>query len=204
MHSWEKALMEVCELSSTSPDLEWILVGSVGSVLQGCDMTPGDVDIYVRHHADVERFARILEGYSLQRKYEGPLGNDWLSSIEQPVFTQTFGSGFTWTKGCWLIEGFKVEVVHISDSAGIPDSLSGEGIWEGGRFIWSYCKLVKCGAFSIPAVPLEIQLESNLRRKRMERVQSIVAALKQNGYDADLLNKALSTENLNYFASAVK
>lgn len=52
MFSWTKALSKVCELyfsSKMNSNLEWILVGSVGSVLQGCEMTPGDVDIYTRN-----------------------------------------------------------------------------------------------------------------------------------------------------------
>lgn len=51
MNSWEIALSKVCELyfsSEVNSKLEWILLGSVGSVLQGCEMTPGDVDIYTK------------------------------------------------------------------------------------------------------------------------------------------------------------
>ncbi|MCS7460327.1 hypothetical protein N0M98_09245 [Paenibacillus doosanensis] len=201
MASWEKALLKICELLESNSNLEWILVGSVGSVLQGCDMIPGDVDIYVKNQADVAQFAHLLKDFSLVSRCELPYGDQWLSSLEEPIFTQTFGSGFTWTKGRWRIEDFKVEVVQISNSAGIPDSLDGDGIWEGGRFIWSHCRNVTFGRHTVPTVPLEIQLESNLRRKRADRVQSILAALKQYGYDEKLIQKALSRENLIYFST---
>ncbi|MEK3942361.1 MULTISPECIES: hypothetical protein [Paenibacillus] len=206
MYSWKKALSKVCELyfsSKMNSNLEWILVGSVGSVLQGCEMTPGDVDIYTRNKEGIDQFAELLKGFSLLDKCEFPHGDNWLSSLEEPTFTQTFSSGFSWTKGSWIIDGFKVEVVHISNSAGIPDSMDGDGIWEGGQFIWSHFKNVEIGPYTIPTVPLEIQLESNLRRKRSDRTQAIIAALQKNSYDKELIEKALSKEHLSYFYSQI-
>lgn len=101
------------------------------------------------------------------------------------------------------INGFNVEVVHISNPAGIPDSLNGDGMWEGGQYIWSHYKNVRIGEYTIPTIPLEIQLESNLRRKRQERMESIITGLKKYGYDKDLIKKALSSQNLSYFYSEV-
>jgi hypothetical protein len=204
MNSWETALSKVCELyfsSEVNSKLEWILVGSVGSVLQGCEMTPGDVDIYTENKEGIAQFAVLLKEYSLIDKCELPHGENWLSSLEEPAYTQTFSSGFSWTKGSWIINGFKVEVVHISNSAGIPDSMDGDGIWEGGRFIWNHCKNVTIGRYTIPTVPLEIQLESNLRRQRSDRTQAIITALQKYGYDQELIEKALSKKHLPYFYS---
>jgi hypothetical protein len=204
MNSWETALSKVCELyfsSEVNSKLEWILVGSVGSVLQGCEMTPGDVDIYTKNKEGIAQFAELLKEYSLLDKCEFPYGENWLSSLEEPAYTQTFSSGFSWTKGSWIIDGFKVEVVHISNSAGIPDSMDGDGIWEGGRFIWNHCKNVTIGRYTIPTVPLEIQLESNLRRQRSDRTQAIITALQKYGYDQELIEKALSKKHLPYFYS---
>ncbi|NQX68702.1 hypothetical protein HQN90_21485 [Paenibacillus alba] len=199
MADWQRTLSKVCERLESKPNLEWILVGSVGSVLQGCEMIPGDLDIYVKNKDDVEEFADLLNEFSLVSKCEFPHGDQWLSSLDEPTSTQIFGSGFTWTKGRWLIEEFKVEVVQISNSAGIPDSLDGDGIWEGGQYIWSHFRNINLGRHTVPTVPLEIQLESNLRRKRADRIQSILAALKKFGYDEKLIQQALSKENLIYF-----
>ncbi|MBA2943748.1 hypothetical protein HZF08_36350 [Paenibacillus sp. CGMCC 1.16610] len=199
MTKWERALSKVCECLESRSNLEWLLVGSVGSVLQGCEMSPGDVDIYVKNKEEVEQIADLFKEFSLVSKCEPPHGEKWLSSLEEPTFTQTFGSGFTWTKGCWLIEDFKVEIVQISNSAGIPDSLDGEGIWEGGQFVWSHSREIYFGKHIIRTVPLEIQLESNLRRKRTDRIQSILASFKKYGYDNKLIQIALSKENLIYF-----
>ncbi|MCA0755162.1 hypothetical protein KP806_08885 [Paenibacillus sp. N4] len=108
MHSWERALTKVCDIYFQSESkIEWVLAGSAGSVLQGCDMIPGDIDIYTRDRQAVEEFAELLKPFSLKTKSESPHGDNWLSTYEEPTFTQTFSSGSSWTKGRWVIEGLK-------------------------------------------------------------------------------------------------
>lgn len=195
--SWNEALRTFCELYSTA-DLKcnWIVVGSVGSVLQGAEMTPNDLDIYVKDIDDVIQIAALLEPYSMGTKSElSYFDADWLSSLDEPYFTQSFPSGFTWTKGKWKIHDFSIEVVQISNSAGIPDSTTGDGIWEGGRYIWEHAKLIDFEKHTIPVVPLEIQLESNLRRDRQDRVEAILEALRANGYDKELMRQAISNKH---------
>lgn len=198
MRSWEKALNKICDMSREAGDIgEWMLVGSVGSVLQGCEMEPNDIDVYTKNKDSVIKFASLFKPFALEEKSDQPYHDGaWRSSREEPYFTQTFDWGFTWSKGVWIIEDFKVEVVHIEDSAGIPDSKDGSGIWEGGPYIWELGKTLSVNGFQVKVVPLEIQLESNMRRQRQDRVEAIVAALKRNGYDEKLLKMALSTANL--------
>lgn len=195
--TWSQALKAFCDhYTESHVDSNWIIVGSVGSVLQHAKMTPNDLDIYVRNIDDVAQIASILSGYNLKSKSElSYFDPEWSSSDEEPFFTQSFSSGFTWTKGKWKIENFQVEVVQISNSAGIPDSDTGEGIWEGGSYIWELRKYIKFENYLVPVVPLEIQLESNIRRNRHDRVDAILNALKTNGYDKELLEKALSTSS---------
>ncbi|KHL96881.1 hypothetical protein QW71_04445 [Paenibacillus sp. IHB B 3415] len=88
-----------------------------------------------------------------------------------------------------------MEVVHISDSAGIPDSEDGAGIWEGGQAIWNYARRLPFEGYTVPVVPLEIQLESNIRRNRTERVEAILRVFKDRGYNETLLQKALSNDS---------
>jgi hypothetical protein len=179
------------------------LVGSVGSVLQGCEITPGDVDIYIKDQENVIQFAEMLQSYSLRSNVGDRHDENWLSSDEEPTFTQSFPSGFTWTKGRWKIEGVDVEVVNISNSAGIPDSQTGDGIWEGGKYIWDLYKNVSFGPYTIRTVPLEIQLESNYRRQRQERINAIIKAMQIYGFNEELLKKALSTKHLLEFYTAM-
>ncbi|SDE44160.1 hypothetical protein SAMN02799630_03374 [Paenibacillus sp. UNCCL117] len=204
--TWQQALKTFTELYAESGlTNEWIIVGSVGSVLQHAVMTPGDLDIYVRNREDVAPIAALFKKYNLKAKadvaYSDPA---WLSSDEEPFFTQSFSSGFTWTKGKWKIGEFQVELVHISNSAGIPDSDQGDGIWEGGKYIWELAKFVDFEGGAIPVVPLEIQLESNIRRKRQDRVDAIVQALLVHGWDKKLLEKALSHTNKTQFQPMIQ
>jgi NAD-dependent SIR2 family protein deacetylase len=195
--SWKQALKTFYKLYSESNlTNEWIIVGSVGSVMQKAIMTPNDLDIYVQNIDDVKELAQLLNEFNLKtRSNLSYFDVDWLSSNEEPYFTQTFPTGFTWTKGKWKIHDFTLEVVQISNSAGIPDSVKGEGIWEGGKYIWELKKYVEFENYKIPVVPLEIQLESNIRRNRQDRTDAILNALITNGYDKELLGKALSNIN---------
>lgn len=205
MTGWQTALTKICELYTMSAkQFEWVFVGSASSVLQGCVMNPGDIDIYVKDEEGVKLFSNLLEQYSLLSKSTAADRHSWFSSIEEPTYTETFPSGFTWTKGRWMVEGMEVEVVNISQPAGIPDSIDGDGIWEGGKYIWTYSKKVEFESYIVPVVPLEIQLESNLRRKRKERIDSIMNALKTNGFNKDLVSKALSTDHLAFFVSEMR
>lgn len=196
--TWNQALKTFCDLYFESKRTNrWIIVGSVASVLQHASMTPNDLDIYVKDIEDVKQIAALLNRYNLKGKSElSYFDPHWHSSDEEPIFTQSFDSGFTWTKGKWKIHDFDVEVVQISNSAGIPDSDSGEGIWEGGGHIWELTKHAEFENRLIPVVPLEIQLESNLRRKRQDRADAILNALLTHGYNKELLAKALSSTNM--------
>jgi hypothetical protein len=193
--SWQRALTAFLDLYSESNlTSQWIIVGSVGSVLQQARMIPNDLDIYVRTMEDMQQLSALFKHYHLQSKSElSYYDPEWHSSEEEPYFTQTFSSGFTWTKGKWKVEGCSIEVVQISDSAGIPDSDTGEGIWEGGRYIWDLAKPIVFENRTIPVVPLEIQLESNLRRQRQDRADAIIEALLTHGCNRDILQRALST-----------
>jgi hypothetical protein len=195
--SAKKALKTFCDLYYASGlNTDWILVGSVASVLQGADMDPNDVDIYVKHEQDVKELSELMRDFCETTSINLTISNPaWRSSVEEPYRTQTSTSGFTWSKGRWTVHSFPLEVVHVSNSAGIPDSVHGDGIWEGGKYIWHYQKKIRFENYEISVVPLEIQLESNLRRKREDRVRSIIAALKQNGYDKELLKKAVAAKH---------
>jgi hypothetical protein len=51
----------------------------------------------------------------------------------------------------------------------------------------------------VPAVPLEIQLETNLRRGFQQRVTEIIALFQRHEYDMALVEKALSECHLDRF-----
>src|SRR5690349_9566781 len=106
--SWDNALEAFCEhYHNSNLNCDWIIVGSVSSILQGASMSPNDIDIYVRQKEDVSKLSSLLSTFSLTNKSELSYNDsEWLSSIEEPYYTQTFSSGFSWTKGNWLIKQF--------------------------------------------------------------------------------------------------
>ncbi|MGG1515695.1 hypothetical protein ABE504_09805 [Paenibacillus oryzisoli] len=82
--SWKQALKTFCDLYSESKlTNKWIIVGSVGSVLQNAKMEPNDLDIYVQNIEDVQDIAELLGKFNLKSKSDLSYSDgDWLSSNE--------------------------------------------------------------------------------------------------------------------------
>lgn len=87
---------------------------------------------YVQNARDAAVIAAILEPFSL--KVKSPLSWEqpgWFSSIEEPLFTQSFASGFTRTKGKWIVEGCRIydSGSAAGDTAGVkyPEKQDGTG-----------------------------------------------------------------------------
>lgn len=186
MLAWENALLVVADSLQPKPDgtsVKWLLVGSVASVLQGCRFEPRDLDILVTSREDLDHcVANLLTAPGVVPR-EDP-----------PVYSEKFGD-FEWHKAQFEVGGFLTELVYIASGGGIPDSIEGDGIWEGGKIVWSYAKPVPFHHHSVPVAPLEIQLESQLRRGVPEKADEILSVLKQQGYDPEFLQKALSKAN---------
>jgi hypothetical protein len=167
--------------TSEGPAIAWLVVGSVASVLQGCDMEPRDLDVLFRSRDDLARYATRMA----QRQCQ-PV---------PAILCERFGAGFEWHKVQQTVQGFPVDAVYIASGGGIPDSTKGDGVWEGGPMAWSLARIVSFGELTVAVAPLEIQLESQLRRGRADRAEAIVFALRQRGCDADLLRQCLSREH---------
>jgi hypothetical protein len=82
---------------------------------------------------------------------------------------------------------------------GFPSSEEGAGIWEAGPEIWPYVRRIAFAGHPVPVVPLEIQLETNLSRGLEQRTAGTIAVLKRDGYDRELVRKALSREHQEQF-----
>ncbi|MFN3650585.1 MAG: hypothetical protein ACK47B_13495 [Armatimonadota bacterium] len=180
---WEPALLRAARaLNAPGAGVEWVVVGSVASVVQGCEMTPRDLDL-IFPSLDALRRAVVL----LSQAEEVP---------SPEIVSQSFPGGFEWHKAQWSRDGFVTEAVFIASGGGIPDSPGGDGIWEGGRHIWSRLRRISFHGERIPVVPLEIQLESQLRRGVVDRAEVIGETLRFRGYDPELLLEGLSTAHL--------
>ena len=187
---WRMALQHaVVRLADTR--IEWLVIGSAASALQGVEIEPRDVDLLFRTREDLMAFVRKMHGLTPSSP-EAPLSvEDWRSSQAQPIKTETFPGAFTWHKAAWDIEGVRLDATAIENN-GVPDSLHGDGVWEGGDHVWSFVARVQ----DLPVVALEVQLESCLRRDLDSRARAIAVCLQHSGYAVERLVQVLSRGHL--------
>lgn len=187
---WRMALQHaVVRLADTR--IEWLVIGSAASALQGVEIEPRDVDLLFRTREDLMAFVRKMHGLTPSSP-EAPLSvEDWRSSQAQPIKTETFPGAFTWHKAAWDIEGVRLDAAAIENN-GVPDSLHGDGVWEGGDHVWSFVTRAQ----DLPVVALEVQLESCLRRDLDSRARAIAVCLQHSGYAVERLVQVLSRGHL--------
>ena len=187
---WRMALQHaVVRLADTR--IEWLVIGSAASALQGVEIEPRDVDLLFRTREDLMAFVRKMHGLTPSSP-EAPLSvEDWRSSQAQPIKTETFPGAFTWHKAAWDIEGVRLDAT-ASENNGVPDSLHGDGVWEGGDHVWSFVTRAQ----DLPVVALEVQLESCLRRDLDSRARAIAVCLQHSGYAVERLVQVLSRGHL--------
>jgi hypothetical protein len=195
MASWESVLEEVVAVASPSlecAETRWAVLGSVATALQGCSVTPRDIDILAVEPAGVFRFVELMAAYTPARCENLKSHDDWHSSQAEPVSEGPDDYGFYWYFTRWVIDGVKVEVAHIVGPEGQKTSEEGAGIWEAGPEIWPHIHKVPFREYQVPVVPLEIQLETSLQRGLDQRVAEIQSVLRREGYDEALVKRALS------------
>jgi hypothetical protein len=200
--SWKLALDTILGLARplfTGGEPQCAVIGSVAIALQGCQVSPRDIDILAVEAEVVYHFAELMSAHAPEECEHPPGHERWLSSEAIPVSVGPDDYGFVWHFGRWEVDGVKVEIAHIVAPEGYPTSDDGAGIWEAGPEIWSSIRTVMYAGHPLPVVPLEIQLETNLNRGLEERSVEIVAVLRQRGYDSRLLQRALSREHLETF-----
>ena len=199
MHEWQGVLDNV--LATVSPvsggDTQWAVIGSVATALHGCGVEPGDIDLLAKRPAGVYRFAELMTPFTPDRGDDGDDHANWHSSLAQPVDAGPDEYGFYWYFARWFIDGVKLEIAHIVGPELGDDEP--QGIWEAGPAVWAHIREVPFGAWAVPLVPLEVQLATNWGRGREERAQAIAAVLQRDGYDHELLARALSREQLERF-----
>jgi hypothetical protein len=113
--------------------------------------------------------------------------------------------GCTWHYAKWYID-FEVEVAHLTALDGHSSSHDGTGIWETGPELWRHIRRVPFVGYQVPVAPLEIQLETCLRRGKTargkslkERIDEIIKRFKKDGYDEELLCQSLTDKHLKAF-----
>lgn len=187
----------------TQKNIEWVIMGSVATFLQGIDIVPGDIDILMKSPEGVYFFADLMSEYAIDKCEAGKnhQEDNWQSSKELPVVAdEPNPTEAVWCFGRWYINNFKVEVAHITPPSDyLVNKKPNTGIWEGGPEVWSFVKHINYKSYALPVLPLEIQLQTNMNRKLDLRINKIINLFKLKKYDEQLLEKSLSQNNLDSF-----
>lgn len=205
MEKWETILIQL--LGKVYNFLEnqnvgWVIMGSTSTALHGINIIPKDIDILMEKSDDVYHFANLMHEFTVEKcEISDPHNSKWKSSKELPVFAEDPNpEEAVWHFGRWYINDFKVEVAHIEPPENyLKNKKPKSGIWEGGPEVWTYVNSIKLQEYNIPVIPLEIQLETNLKRNFNSRISKIIEYFKLNGYDKNLLEISLSEKNMKNF-----
>jgi hypothetical protein len=187
MKRWKSALETVAG-SILSTKISWMVVGSVASVLRGCRFEPNDLDILLPDLASLRLLGDKMDAFI--RKDTGT-----------EIQTEEFPDGFKWHKLLWHKDDFRIDASFIESGGGILDSENGYRAWEGGVFAWKYIEMIEFEAHTIPVPNLCVQLESQLRRGRLDRAEEIKRVLNARGYSRNTAKICLSSQNFNYLVS---
>lgn len=198
--AWRSTLKHLLALSAQDDSLKeirWAIIGSVATALQGCIVSPNDIDILVDEPQGVYGFANILSSYAPPTCDYQPGDEAWQSSQSLLVSadSEPDAYGYMWHFCRFSINGVKVEVAHITPPSDLKTAKDGGGIWEAGPEVWSYVQKQTYQNHEVLVAPLEIQLETNLQRELNERTSEIVRVMKEQGYDKALLKKSISEKN---------
>ena len=175
--------------------INWAIMGSLASVLQGCKLLPNDIDILVEKQEAVHFISSLFTEYFIEEKRKSPFDDSeiWLSSNEQPVFKGLDQWNFKWTYAKWKINKVFIEVTLKLPPENHPTKI--HSIWESGPNVWSYIKKMPFNGFQIPVIPLEIQLDTNIDRDFDDRIKQILGIFEKQGYDEKLLDEVLSEKH---------
>jgi hypothetical protein len=205
MSSWRVALEQLLDTAYAGLEREeigWAVVGSAASALQGCAIVPDDLDVLLCEAEGVTRFAQLMDTYAPRTCVVEPGEEGWVSSRQQPVSVGPDKYGFVWHFGRWYVDGFKLEAAHIVPPEEFALSADGAGVWDVGPEIWPHIRHVPFAGYQVPVVPLEIQLQTCLRRGLEARAEAIAALLHARGAERELLKVSLSPEHLAWFDRA--
>ncbi|MCK9858671.1 hypothetical protein [Paenibacillus sp. ATY16] len=124
---------------------------------------------------------------------EGAPDGSWFSTIATPIRAFTDFDN-NWTFARLMVHEIKVELANIQPL--IHNAyIHGSGFWENGPHVWEHIKLVPYKDVTLPVVPLEIQLETNMNRELDNRVKEISRVFRAQGYNQWLIEYALNERN---------
>ncbi|MFI7617315.1 hypothetical protein ACIBP6_39440 [Nonomuraea terrae] len=158
-------------LRAVGADPMYRVGGTGAALLQGVQLPVGDVDLLVARRKDVDAFAAALSPFPCLYT------TSWLPESSQ-YFTR------------YEVNGVPLEISTVEQET---DSDGMECI---GRGPWQHYVLIKCGSYRVPVVRLELRLATELLRDRPDRYEPLLDHLAAQGFNADLLHRAMTARGL--------
>jgi len=170
-----------------------VICGSVSTYLQGCQITPNDIDVLALDMNTVKKVAEILSVFAVEETPSQEV-DAWLSTQTNSLFIDiSEDESEQWVMGRWVVDGVKVEVVYIVSESVVNSSRKKGYIWENGPDMYHYIRTIDFHGSSVQVIPLEIQLGTCLRRELNDRVTEIVKVLLNKGVNIELLKRSLTS-----------
>lgn len=145
--------------------------GTSAALLQGVQLPVGDVDLLMARREDVDTVAAALSSFPCL------YATSWL-----PQSSQYFAR-------------YEVNQVHLEIST-VEQETDSDGMECIGRGPWEHYVLVTCGSHRVPVVRLELRLATELLRDRPDRYHPLLDHLAAQGFDPDLLDRAMTARGL--------
>jgi hypothetical protein len=197
-------VVEIIARKLTNECVRYVFAGSVSSFIQGCEIAPGDIDLLVPESNDVHKVALILgEFINENSNNEETLDESWFSTVASPIKTFTDFADNQWTFARLMVHGMKLVVANIQSKIQ-NEYIYGSGFWENGPQVWEHINFLPYLDLSLPVIPLEIQLETNMNRNLESRIKEISRVLQARGYNEGLINYALNEGNRVRFQEILK
>jgi hypothetical protein len=146
------------------------VVGTASSLLRGIDLPVGDVDIAGRHRDVVD----ALAGEAVRAKG---------ACLSAPAWHADWNQYFAEYVVAGVRVGFSTVETPVTEETPVHECV-GAGPWE-------HYDVVVVEGHRVPVVASELRLVSEVIRDRPDRWRPLGMCLADNGYDAELLERAL-------------
>src|SRR5690606_4446423 len=158
-------------LKAAGADPLYRLDGTSAALLQGVQLPVGDIDILMSRREDVDEAAAALSSFPCL------YATSWLPESAQ-YFTR------------YEVGGVQVEFSTVERETDFGElECIGRGPWQ--HYVW-----IACGPHRVPVIRLELRLATELLRDRPDRYEPLLAHLATQGFDADLLARAMTACDL--------
>ncbi|MHA1675047.1 MAG: hypothetical protein ACTSYI_15630 [Promethearchaeota archaeon] len=200
--NWRAALKDFLDKTyqgCAQKQYEFVLVGSAATAMQNCRIQPKDIDILAKSPETVKFIADLMSDFEIDEFPSDDI-DLWYSSKQSRVFIiKNKERNEMWHMARWMVQGVKIEVSYMASLSTLDDSHEAGYIWENGPDMYPHVKHLDFGGYDIGVVPLEIQLSSNYLRKLNDRVGEIARIFHSSGFNKNLLQQALTSEQYQDF-----